>query len=569
MTATSPQIILNLGGAILDTAASSATHTRADITDLETGQANRFLKYATLEPSFWLLDGSFHFAAEPANIGFASQKLSSVAGVFSPAIGIRLTLTTPVDIEQGITLEFSTLYKYFAVYFSVAYKDAIDTLIETTDYISAGHNYFAQATTLPVPAVKYIDISFTDTAAAYRHLKLMDVFVDGIMYDKDRITAARLVESCDITGVEIPSSTLEATLYSPAGEYDILDPQGVYAALSDEVQLEAYEFIGETRVYLGRFYLEDWNAKTKYEVELVGNNVVHKLGNASYLGDELFLSGHQFDPQLAILLVDYIYETQGFFDAYGIRGALPISNLREALSQMCFNLSYGADVPIVNCNRRDDIYIDTLTSPQFLSSWEIEIPRTEQLQGTNFKLIPLVTKLKLTTHEWWGSAEPVSLLSGSLAAGDYLVKFSVPAWHLVAVNATITSSGGYHAYLNVPTLAFVTLDGDVIKDHQTVVERETTQEYTADNVYEFSNATLVGSNIAVSKLNALYEFFENRITGQVKTFANQYAYPGKSVLVETETTGKSFSGYIVKTDTDLAGGFMSTHEVFGLIIDTP
>lgn len=273
MSKTTPVFLLRYGDSVAmkdgSTPVSSSAHVASDINNLVNGDANKNFLYATFEPNSWLLDGysKFVHSASP-KIGFVSDVISDAAGDFTSPILLTITLDAVYTFEQLTRFSFSQISGDYCTELKVEYRNASDVLIDDQIYYPNTYEYRAELPAKPIAGVKYVRVYFYSTNRPYRHLRLLDIGFDDILFRANEIKSAVLVEEISRYSTELKSNTLEVSLFSPTGEFSVVNITGVFAGLEENQPADMYEEIDGTIHYMGRFYLDKWSSPTPNKINM-------------------------------------------------------------------------------------------------------------------------------------------------------------------------------------------------------------------------------------------------------------------------------------------------------------
>ena len=101
-----------------------------DVDDLELRRAER---YATYEPNFWLLDGSYKFAPAIPHGGYVSGSQSDGSGNFSANSKVQIDFST-THSTNGLKLTFSTVTGEYMSSIKVTFYDSSYVSIRSDTY---------------------------------------------------------------------------------------------------------------------------------------------------------------------------------------------------------------------------------------------------------------------------------------------------------------------------------------------------------------------------------------------------------------------------------------------------
>ncbi|HZW02870.1 MAG TPA: hypothetical protein VFF68_03015 [Anaerolineaceae bacterium] len=529
------------------------------VQDLRTDNASS-RPYASFEPDFWLLDGGYKFLpADPVSVhvGLMSLEMSDAAGVFADPPVLTVAFQQ-VHTADGLTLRFSNYTGDYASSVAVAYYDAAEALIREDTY-AVGSTEFS--TGQEVANIKKIVITFQTTNRPYRYLRLAGIdYGELISFEGTSIKAAAVIEETDPLSAELRVNALDLTIFSQDAQFSIINPEGHYAALQERQPLAVYEVVDNQSVYIGTFYLDEWENQSDtvslfHAVDLVG-----VLDRQPYRGGIWLGAGIALEDLLEVVLGSiYVpYELDAALVGTVITGWLPAGSVREALQQLAF--AVGASV---SCARSGSIKIYK-TKVAADEPDEVTITRSQMGQGSPLALRSQVTGVEVTAHNYVAGTEDVELYDDTLAAGTHEIVFSEPAHSLSATGATISESGANYAVLEVAAPGAVVLSGKRYID-TTSVTRITTADLTAGvrpNVLKITDAYLVSNTNVAAVAGRVYAYFQQRYRQRMRLFAPA-AEVGQVVVVDT-LYSKQIRGLIEKMSIDLAGGFVAEVEVVGV-----
>ncbi len=592
MPTTSPLIVLTMGNAEIDAVASPDTHARADIDDLLTGDAQRSLKYATYEPDKWLLDGSFHFAPDPANIGFVSSAISDASGNFTADPVLTITLDAAIDIEQGVSFEFSRISSDFCDSLKVEYKDASSVLIDDYTYSPDEYNYFAEIDEVdkPVEDVKYIVVTFYSTNTPYRHLKLLDIYIDGVIWDKSDIETANIIEQIDPSSVTLPSNELTFSIYDSSGDFSIVDPQGVYAGLRRKQKIDVHEFVDDERIYMGRFYLDDWKSKSANLAAFEAVGALSQLGKEKIMGR--WIDGYTWNASDVMDCImghaicqdapesEIEYEIDSSLSNIQVEGWIPITNRREALQQLAIAIGGYLDE-----SRSDKITIRPLELSDNLSSWDFVFDDSD-IANPDVTTKPLITGIKIVAHTFTDTDYTTNtdhvVFDETVNVGEIIVYAKGgDSADILGLACVDTSNPDNTAITSVTCIGLdnyakftVTSGGRLIiydskrNVHNRInyyIDIPNVPSGTPENILVIENATLINPDNVAEIAARLAYYYSQQYTIETKLFATEMKV-GDSAKIDTTQNSKQISGIAEEMSFDLAGGFLQKAKVSGVIL---
>ena len=563
---------------------------QCDLTDLATG-AGVARKWASFESNGWLLDGNSHILpASGAHVGVISDSVSDGSGDFSPYPQLTVTFDSDYTLESGITLKFDDVTGDYSPRVGIEFFDVGDSSLGNQEYYPDATEYFCELPTSPLANVRYIEITFLETNNPYRHLRLVDLTYDTVTFTTD-VREAETLEQIDPVSVLLPTNTLEFNVFSAAGDFNIVDPQGIYQHLKQKQKVNAYGIIDGTSVYMGRFYLDDWNALTDNEMRLSCIDAIQTMENTRYLGGFYRTPATPLADEIAsedliadiMTVAGFDYEMDAALEGISIEGWLPVTNCREALQQFCFAVGAYA-----TCSRSNKVRIVQTVLPanasidQVFTSAEMSL---EQSKG----LRPLVTAIELyyrvfgrtfgldNDGDGFPETNVKTILDDSnyLSVGTHVVDLypdianafdSYDPGGTITANVTSVTYGPTYVILTVADAGTWALRqiGFYNPSSLPVVVSLDPSEYKQENKLAIDRGAFITVGNVDTIAQLLFDYYQQRHMKSVKFFGN-IIEPGQVVLLDTNLTSKKIRGMIEKITTDLAGGYVSHADIVGSV----
>jgi hypothetical protein len=216
-------------------------------------------KLATLEPDYFLLDGTFILPDESDNdeVGWWSSEMSDADGNFATDQVLQFDFTEDQS-SVGFTVVFDDKADEYAKEFTIQVYDSSDTLLDEEDITENTLNTYISE--MSVEDYRKVIITFTKTINSYRRIRVCEVSF-GIV----RIFTAENLQSVNVTGeidpvaASLPSSELTFVIDNSDGVYNIINPDSVYSYLQEGQKIDVKIGIGEEEnnielIKMGRFY---------------------------------------------------------------------------------------------------------------------------------------------------------------------------------------------------------------------------------------------------------------------------------------------------------------------------
>lgn len=561
MPKTSPRVSFGLYALeIKQDSAASAINLQpySQISDLVTDSATS-LPYATYEPDFWLLDGGYKFM--PANlttvhVGMMSSAMSGADGVFvvPPVLTVDFQSVHSTD---GIVLRFMQYSGDYANSVKVQYYDALTILIREDTHVPTSTEL---STNQAVTGFKKIVITFYSTNRPYRYLRLSGIDYGKLIYFQGAdIKAASLVEDVDMIGGEARYNTFDVRIYSSDAAFSIINPTGYYAYLQQRQPISVHEIVDNQTVFMGQFYLQNWENKSDTEIELTCIDLLGVLDGITYRGG--LWTGVALQTLIDSILnpIHIPYDLDATLATVQVIGWIPICSYRAALQQIAF--AVGA---YVDCSRSGSIKIYPAKIAASTPVYTTHLTNADKGSEESLSLKPIVTGVEVAAHNYVSVATSQQLYSGILSDGPHEITFSAPMHNLTITGATITSSGVNYALVSVPVTGTVTLNGQIYIDTTQVssVYNLTLSANIKPNVLKVTDATLIHAGNVAAITQRVFDYYQQRYLQKVKLYASMIA-PGDIVLVDT-LYGKQIRASVEKMTTDLSGGMVSQVELTGV-----
>lgn len=526
----------------------------SNVADLRNDNATK-LPYITYEPDYWLLDGKYKilpttYAA--VHVGLMSTEMSDQAGVFETA-PFLVVYFSQEHSSDGLTLRFQQESDDYASLIRVIYYDASDSVIMDTFYEIESWEFSA---IFSVENFKKISITFLKTSKPYRYLRLTGIDYGQLLYfDAEDIKEASIIEELDFLSAEVRYNTFNLKLYSKDEEFNILNPTGLYASLQQRQPLAVHEIVDNTTVFLGQFYLSEWENLTDTETQFTCIDLVGILDTLAPYKGGIWLSGINLEDLVQAIMEEIQVPYDLDVNLYGtvIKGWLPICTYREALQQIAF--AAGA---FVTCSRSSTINIHK-TKIAFSETASQHIGNDSKGIDSPIKLKSLITGVEVTAHNYVQISDVKELYNGALDAGLHEIQFSEPMHDLSVTGATISESGTNYAILNVASAGTVVLTGQAYADTSKVFSHYMSglSATIKPNILRVKDATLVNIANGQAVTDRIYDYHSQRYIQNTKLF-----YPSAAVgdIISTSTK---------QTDTQLVCGVEKMDiNLLGFVVDT-
>lgn len=250
-------------------------------------------KYASLENNYTLLDGSFMVWNENNILdkGYISEDIFNNISNTEIVITNDDTTTT----TKGITIYFKENLPFS---FTVTITDVDGNVI--TDNVTNNQSYVYQYIFANEIVVSSVSIDIDSVEFPQNRLRIASIdFNLSDFYEGEDLVSFEVTEELDLLLESIPINTCSVKLNNypdvdGKSKFDILNPQGITAFLTDNVQVKPYigvltEENGIEYVPMGIFYLTDWSSDNDGNVTFNTCSIFNKFESKSMIVDQDFL----------------------------------------------------------------------------------------------------------------------------------------------------------------------------------------------------------------------------------------------------------------------------------------
>lgn len=460
-----------------------------------------------------------------------------------------------------------------------------------------------------------------------------------IEFSKTDVIEARILQEISPTSSELPVSEATIRIRTTDPRFLPFSDGEFYNELSNNTIVDVFEYYdAETPDFVpierlvGRFYLKEWKNPKEGEFEFVCQDAIGVLDTLQFDGN-FWETNISLGEMLSIILdpVDIGYSIAPEISGRLLKGYLTAGTVREALKQVLFAgrafaltalsdkiLIKDAVLPVPGINDSPAFYSVPFYGACFYESdaeYIGEIPMEEQIMGQELNLKPLVTEIRLVSHDFTKRDVQEVIYSAYLEPGSYKIVYSKPYYDVTAEGAgaipaylmtediraistedgrILYFSGGFvygvnYIYLEVITAGNVIVRGyPYIDSSQEFIynESEATKEFShgiyygagtygvdiyakywvvtaAPNIWKISDAMLVSTENASVILDSLTKFAKLRYLQNTTLFPPMELLPGDVVKSET-LYEKLLNGIIVRIERDLTTGSLSKTELLGV-----
>lgn len=315
---------------------NTATNGEAIYSDISNlANADGMVKYATLEPGIWMLDGSCYLLPDEAPYGdnkFVSSEFCDNDGYFTanPVITL-LWESVHASIIPGITVQWSELFDEYPIEFIVRVKNG-DTVINTFE--NRQNDSALNVIMTDIQNFDRVEIEIVRWNIPNHRARMEQLFV-GIIntYTKDNIMSFSATDSVDVLSGELPEQSVTFVLDNTENQWNPINPQGLTKYLSEQQSVEIrYGMSIDGNVEWidgGLLYLAEWSTPTNgIEASFTAKNILSFM-DAPYTGTRIGTlydiaiaaigqvdlpdyATYQFDITLATVSIDFSADTNDY-----------------------------------------------------------------------------------------------------------------------------------------------------------------------------------------------------------------------------------------------------------------
>ncbi len=490
--------------------------------------------YATLEPSYWRLDGTRRLLEDQsAGEGYCSCRYSGEDGAFSQPVILEAVLDQTYT-ATGLTLVFDRSGEEWCSEFAVQWYRDTQLLAEET-VCPTGPVWVVSRI---VTAFDRVKLEFLKTSRPGRFLRL-DSLILGVerTFGADQLRDLELHAQVDVSGL---------TLVGGTARFD-LDLEEDRQMLFQRRQLLGIFHRGMKK---GTYYLDEAQ-KTgpgQYQVEC--------MDGIGLLADSQTMGGLYEETPFG-QIVEEILDGELTFRMEETLSELPLSGWiaagtkRDALLQAAF----GAGA-MVTVDPDGGLAFRTLPAAS-----DKTILKNAIFQGGTVTTKAPYTRVELTASEYL-PGERQTVYSGEAPRGEQTVLTQEPCYQYEIAGGKILDSGANYVTFQMESQGQVSITGRQLICRQTCYSTAMTQvaESSANNQLS-AQGTMVSPARAKAVLERLRSYGENNQTVQQTVIAGDLA-PGEYVTTEKAFDGQ-LVGYILSMTTHLTGAAVADLEILG------
>lgn len=305
----------------------------SDISDLS--NTDGMVRYATLEPGVWMLDGSCYLLPDKAPYGdnkFVSSEFCDNDGYFTanPVITL-LWESVHSTVIPGITVQWSALFDEYPIEFAVRVMNG-DTVINTFE--NTQNDSALNVIMTDIQNFDKVEVEIKRWSIPNHKARMEQIFVGIIKnYSKDDIMSFSATDSVDVLSGELPEQSATFVLDNTENQWNPINPQGFTKYMSEQQAIEikyGMSVAGNVEwIDGGLLYLAEWSTPTNgIEASFTAKNILSFM-DAPYTGtrtgtlNDIAIAAigqvdlpdyatYQFDVALATVSIDFSADTNDY-----------------------------------------------------------------------------------------------------------------------------------------------------------------------------------------------------------------------------------------------------------------
>lgn len=539
-------------------------------------------KFATYEPNFWLLDGTYKFASASSYVGYMSAVVSGSGSPFNfsgPVPELRILFNTPHS-TKSITLIGNEITGDWVDSLVIGFYDASNTLLNSAAY---SPNKAVYTIPITVTDFKRIDLFFNSTNKPSRFARLVGIDFDEVVrFSNTEIKEAYAFEEINLLSTELPFNTLELTLFSENEDFSVIAPSGFYAGLEEKQPLDVYEIVDWKTHYIGRFYLDKWESESETVAKFQASDAIGLLDKPTVLFEGwnnglLPEDGGGIQASVIIQQVfddveaNIQFELDPSLTTKIVKGWFPVTSARKTLQQIAFSI--GA---YITCTRSNRIRILPMEKIGSISTTDYIITKDQKALNSPVSLKPFITKIELISHNYvYDNGEGPNVgrvfFDGNVAVGRHLILFDVLS-QVKEFTGTATWTVHVDFYFNINyVIVDVTVAGTLKISHLAGFYHTTNSHSISSSASVPVNNTIrvetvysIVPSYASEAMERMFYYYAQRHLQKTKLFGHPIKV-GDSVVIDTQSD-KKIKGIVERLKIDLAKGFVSEVDIVGVVL---
>lgn len=308
------RIVFNIADPDLIDSATVATNgheSYSDVTDLLIGDSKNMRYYATLEPNFWLLNGSREVLTNDTSVihnGYVGDEFSDSQGLFetTPQIEIEFGNTQGI-LLSGLTINWTSVdIGEYAIDFRVDVFDGANIIktVNVTDnqsvtsILQSGEN---------IENYSKIRITINKWCLPNRRPRISDLVfgINKVYTKRDLIEYKHTIES-DPLSATLPKNEIKISINNIDNTFDPNNEDGLYQYLIQRRMFDVeYGYMIDNQIEwipAGQFYLSEWETpQNSISADFTARDVLEFMSNNYIKGKHVTTPKTLYDLAVEVL----------------------------------------------------------------------------------------------------------------------------------------------------------------------------------------------------------------------------------------------------------------------------
>lgn len=238
-------------------------------------------QFVTGEPGAASLGGYVRlFPNSPgAALGYWSSSLSGSDGVFTSPPVLTCGFGGTAHTSVGITIHFDM--HCCLSDFKLEWLSSTGAVMATQTVTgnTAGSVFVEEH----VNNFYGLRITCQKTEEPYRYAKIQEIeFGQRMVYDKNNLVSASVVEEVDLSGASTPAGSLQLNVIDRDGRLNPVNPDGIYAYLRRGMPLHVELILDNMRYPGGLYYLDTWEGSNTGTAKITATDIIGYRASVPY-----------------------------------------------------------------------------------------------------------------------------------------------------------------------------------------------------------------------------------------------------------------------------------------------
>lgn len=243
-------------------------------------------KYATLEPDYWKLDGSFILPEKDKikeeQTGWWSNAMSDESGNFADSTSLYLAWSKSQS-SVGFTMHFDDKGNQYPTLFRISAYDEVGLLLKESVFKNTSATCEIM---FPIENYRIIAFEFLKTSEPFRRVRVSEITFGIIKeYTEENIVSATMNYSFSPMCDSLPASEFTVTVDNADASWNMANPEGIFAYLQKSQALDVKLMINGDSIDMGKFFFAKAEAEdNSMTAKITAYDKVYWLDSVKYRG---------------------------------------------------------------------------------------------------------------------------------------------------------------------------------------------------------------------------------------------------------------------------------------------